>query len=105
MNLRVIGIFLIVLTLLLSIRTSRSKKLIAINDKCNAFIKYVKDKDQGKELSRIYKTPFKIEALNQWYDFIGVTLDGGKEVAVCTEGELNDMMPCSYSRTCTCPKK
>lgn len=92
MNLRVIGIILIVLALLLSIRTSRSKKLIAINDKCNAFIKYVKDNDKGKELSRIYKTPFKIEALNQWYEYIGVTLDGGKEVAVCTEGELNDMM-------------
>ena len=92
MKSRIVGIFLIVIALLLSIKTSRSKKLVAINKKCNEFIQYVKKKDQSKELSRIFETPFKIEAINRWYDFVGVTLDGGKEVAVCTEGELNDMM-------------
>jgi len=92
MNLRIIGILLIIATLLLSIRTSRKQKLVAINDKCNSFIQYVKSKEKNKDTARIFKTPFKIEALNRWYEYIGVTLDGGKEVAVCTEGKINDMM-------------
>ena len=34
----------------------------------------------------------KIEGLNKWYDVVGVTFDGGKEISVCTEGEMNDIM-------------
>jgi hypothetical protein len=59
---------------------------------CQKFIDYVEKKDNSEKLKRIFTVPFKIESLNRWYDVVGVTLDGGKEVAVCTEGELNDIM-------------
>ena len=86
-----IGILLLIVTFILVIYTSRSKKLIDINKQCDAFIQYIKKKN-NKSLERILNTPFKIEQINRWYEFVGVTLDGGKEVAICTEGEMNDMM-------------
>jgi len=92
MNQTLIGIVLIIIAVFLAVRTSRTKKLVIVNKRCESFIQYVKERDQSKDLQRIFKVPFNIEAINKWNDFIGTTIDGGKEVAVCTDGEINEIM-------------
>ena len=92
MNPTIIGILLIVVSFILAVYTSRTKTLVIVNEKCNALVDYIKSKGDDPDLRRALDTPFKIESINKWYDFVGVTLDGGKEVAVCTEGEINDIM-------------
>ena len=87
-----VGIVLLILAFVLCVSSTKSKKLIKINKRCQQFINYINSKGKDDDLSRIFSVPFKIESINRWYDVVGVTLDGGKEVAVCTEGELNDIM-------------
>ena len=87
-----LGVVLLIVAFLLCISSTKVKKIVKINETCRKFIDYVKTKGDDSELARIFTVPFKIESINRWYDVVGVTLDGGKEVAVCTEGEMNDIM-------------
>ena len=87
-----LGVVLLIVAFLLCISSTKIKKIVKINETCKSFIEYVRSKGDDKELSRIFTVPFKIESLNRRYDVVGVTLDGGKEVAVCTEGEMNDII-------------
>lgn len=92
MNKTYLGVVLLIVAYVLCISSTKTKKLIIINEMCSQFIDYVKSKDNDPAISRIFTVPFKIESSNRWSDVLGATLDGGKEVAVCTEGEINDIM-------------
>ena len=76
----------------MSYRRTYKEKLLKINKHCDLFVEYLKQYNQDGDIQPLLDTPFTIESINKHNKFVGVTLDGGKEVSVCTEGNINEVM-------------